>query len=111
TPPDLVPPVVPERVRRAERRRLKLQTGLSWTFTAIGLVGLAGSLVLLGTCDERGESCAFRQQALIAAPIFGVVAAASAVPAVIFTDRLYYHGVPDRELQIGLSAGGLVLRF
>ena len=113
TPPDLVPPVVPARVWRAERRRLQVQTALSWTFAALGLVGLTTSLVLLGTCPDAATpgSCPHRQGLMIAAPIFAVVTAGALVPAAIFTDRLVYHRVPRRELQLGLGVGGLLLRF
>lgn len=114
TPPDLVPPVVPAHVWRAERQRLKLQTALSWTFAAIGFIGVTTSLVLLGTCDEVGAlkaGCPYRQGAMIAAPIFSAVTIGALVPAVLYTDRLVYHRVPDREIQLGLGPGGLLLRF
>lgn len=113
TPPDLVPPVVPEEVWRAQRRRLKIKTGVAWTFAAIGLVGLAVPIAIFATCGEDGglRQCPDRRGALIAVPIFGTLALASLVPAVIFTDRLIYRQRPGRAPQLGLGAAGVVLRF
>lgn len=116
SPPDLVPPVVPERVWQAQRRKLRIQVGVAWTFTAIGLVGLTIPLVVLGTCDptvpgSRIRDCPERVGSLIAAPIFGALTAASLVPAVIFTDRLVYQRTPERAPQLGVAPGGLLLRF
>jgi hypothetical protein len=109
----MVPPVVPERVWRAQLRRLKAQAAVSWTFAAIGLVGLAVPIVMLSRCegDAQLRECPHWRGAVIAAPIFGTLALASLVPAVIFTDRLVYHRRPERRPRLGMSSGGLVLRF
>jgi hypothetical protein len=116
TPPDLLPPVIPEQKWRAERRKVKIQAAVSWTVALIGLVGTAAPLVILGTCgDEHLGShvrwCPERRGAVIAAPIFAAVALAGLVPAAIYTDRLLYQRIPARAPQLGLGPGGLVLRF
>ncbi|WAS97283.1 hypothetical protein [Nannocystis punicea] len=116
TPPDLLPPVIPEQKWRAERRKVKIQAAASWTVALIGLVGMAVPLVILGTCgDEQKGSyvrwCPERRGAQIAAPIFAAVALAGLVPAVIYTDRLLYQRIPARAPQLGLGPGGLLLRF
>jgi hypothetical protein len=113
TPPDLLPPVIPEAVWRAQRRKLKIQAGLSWTFAAIGLVGVTVPVVWLGLCasSDNAEACPGREAALITAPIFAAMAAASLVPAAIYTDRLLYLRTPERAPQLGVAPGGLVLRF
>src|SRR5262245_10847042 len=84
TPPDLVPPVIPERVQREQLRRLKIKTAVAWTFAGIGLVGLTVPLVMLATCDESAglvSSCPAGPGPIIAATIFGTLAAASLIPA------------------------------
>lgn len=112
TPPDLVPPVIPEAVWRAQRRKLKVQAGVSWTFAAIGLVGVTVPVVWLGLCAQSpGEACPGRQAALITAPIFAAMAAASLVPAAIYTDRLLYQRTPERAPTWSVTPSGLMLRF
>lgn len=111
--PDMVPPVVPERVWQERLQRLKVQTALSWTFAAIGLVGLTVPIAMLARCegDAQFEACPYWRGAVIAAPIFGALAVASLVPAVIFTDRLVYHRRPERRPRLGWGPGGVVLRY
>lgn len=116
TPPDLLPPVIPERQWRAERRKVKIQAAVSWTVAIVGLVGTAVPLAILGTCGDRHQGsfvrdCPDRRGAEIAAPIFAAVAVAGLVPAAIFTDRLLYQRLPERAPQVGVGAGGLLLRF
>lgn len=116
TPPDLLPPVIPERQWRAERRKLKIKAAASWTVAIVGLVGTAVPLALLGTCGDQHHGsfvrdCPERRGALIAAPIFAAVAIAGLVPAAIFTDRLLYQRIPERAPQVAVGVGGLLLRF
>lgn len=116
TPPDLLPPVIPERQWQAERRKVKIQAAVSWTVAIVGLVGTAVPLAILGTCGDQHHGsfvrdCPDRRGALIAAPIFAAVALAGLVPAAIFTDRLLYQRIPERAPQLGFGAGGLLLRF
>lgn len=112
-PPDLEPPALSEQVWRWQLRRLKIQTAVSWTFAAIGLAGLVVPIAILSRCPEDGglDRCPHGREALIAAPIFGTLALASLIPAIIYTDRLVYHQRPERAPQLKMSAGGLVLRF
>ncbi|MCY0995156.1 hypothetical protein OV203_48970 [Nannocystis sp. ILAH1] len=116
TPPDLLPPVIPERQWRAERRKVKIKAAASWTVAIVGLVGTAVPLAILGTCGDQHQGsfvrdCPDRRGALIAAPIFVAVAVAGLVPAAIFTDRLLYQRIPERAPQVAVGAGGLLLRF
>ncbi|PCC67809.1 hypothetical protein SAMN02745121_02445 [Nannocystis exedens] len=116
TPPDLVPPVIPEKQWQAQRRKLKIQAAVSWTVAIVGLVGTAVPLVMLGTCGDAHQGsyvrdCPNRRGALIAAPIFTAVAVAGLVPAAIFTDRLLHQRLPERAPQVGVGPGGLLLRF
>ncbi|MFY0541331.1 hypothetical protein [Nannocystis pusilla] len=116
TPPDLLPPVIPERQWRAERRKVKIKAAASWTVAIVGLVGTAVPLALLASCGDQHQGsyvrdCPERRGALIAAPIFAAVAIAGLVPAAIFTDRLLYQRIPERAPQVAVGAGGLLLRF
>lgn len=116
TPPDLLPPVIPEHVWRAQRRKTKIQAGVAWTFAGLGLIGTAIPLVVLGTCGDTHSGsyvrdCPERRPAQIAAPIFAALAVAALVPAAVYTDRLMYQRRPERAPQLGLGPGGLVLRF
>ena len=116
TPPDLLPPVVPERVWQAQRRKTKIQAGVSWTFAGLGLIGTATPLVVLGTCGDQHtgsyvRDCPERLASQIAAPIFAALALASLIPAAIYTDRLMYQRMPERAPQLGVGPGGLMLRF
>jgi len=116
TPPDLLPPVIPEQVWRAQQRKTKIQAGVSWTFAGLGLIGTAIPLVVLGTCGDQttgsyARDCPERRPSQIAAPIFAALALASLVPAAIYTDRLMYQRMPERAPQLGLGPGGLLLRF
>lgn len=116
TPPDLLPPVVPEQVWRAQRRKLKIQAGVAWTIAGLGLIGTAIPLVVLGTCGDTHSGsyerdCPERRPSQIAAPIFAALALAALIPAAIYTDRLMYQPRPERAPQLGVGPGGLVLRF
>lgn len=116
TPPDLLPPVIPEKQWQAQRRKVKIQAAVSWTVAIVGLIGTAVPLAFLGTCGDTHtgsyvRDCPDRRWAEITAPIFAAVALAGLVPAAIFTDRLLYQRMPERAPQLGLGPGGLRLRF
>lgn len=111
--PDPAPPAVPEHVWQTQLRRLRVQTAVSWTLAAVGITGLIVPIALVSRCDEdaRFRECPEGRGALIAMPIFGALALASLVPAVIFTDRLVYHRRPERRVRMAVSPNGIELRF
>jgi hypothetical protein len=116
-PQNIRPPKMPVDEWEREKRKLQAKTAVTWVLTGVGIAGVAVPLAMLRACDEadrtRVMDCSQeRTTAAIAAPIFGALTLASVIPAIVYSTRLarhnrYYSGLA----RVGVSPGGLVLRF
>jgi hypothetical protein len=119
TPPpqNIRPPKLDMSEWQRERRKLQAQTAVSWIFTGIGIAGAATTMAIFRGCKEadrtRDVDCRQeRQLATIGAPIFGALAVASLIPAIVYSARLGRHNRYYSEMaRVSVSPGGLVLRF
>lgn len=106
---DFVAPRPPLSPWQRQHRRLQIQTGVSWGFVGVGLVGTAGALGSLLSC-RRGDFCEPIGE-LVAVPMFAVLTAAALVPAIIYTDRLVEHRRRRPAARLKFSPVGLVFSF
>lgn len=118
TPPpqNIRPPQIQASEWERERKKLQAKTAVTWVLTGIGAAGVAVPLAMLRACDEadrtRVMDCSQeRQTAGIAAPIFGALALASIIPAIVYSTRLSRHNRYSGMARLGFSPGGVMLRF
>lgn len=106
-------PTAPDPAEQAwhrQHRRFQARAGVAWSFTAIGLLGMAIPLASLATCRTRTDTCE-TFGALVAVPIFAAITAAALVPAVIVTDRLVEHRRRRPRVRVLVAPGGISLGF
>lgn len=93
-------------------RRLRVQTGVSWGVTAVGLVGMVIPLAKLASYGRYPgpiePDAGFVE--IITVPMFAALTAAALVPAIVYTSRLVDHQ-RRRPLQARLHPGGVMLLF
>lgn len=95
-------------------RRLRVQTGVSWGLTAVGIVGMVIPLAHLASYGKQPgfllPDSGFVE--IITIPMFGALTAAALVPAIVYTSRLVDHR-RRRPIHARLQAapGGVILRF
>lgn len=118
TPPpqNIRPPRMQATEWEREKRKLQAQTGVSWALTLIGVAGTAIPLGMLRRCDEadrtRVMDCSQeRRTAAIAAPVFGALTLAAIIPAIVYSTRLTRHNRYSGMARLGVSPGGVLIRF
>lgn len=93
-------------------RRLRVQTGVSWGLTAVGVVGMVIPIAKLASYHSSPDTLELDTgfTEFITIPMFAALTAAALVPAIVYTSRL----VDDRRkrpLQARLHPGGVMLLF
>lgn len=91
-------------------RRLRIQTGVSWSFVGLSLVSTLPTIIVARQCAKGG--CFEEYVSVINLPLSATLFVASLIPALIYTYRLTEHRrTHNTSVRLEPGAGGLTLRF
>lgn len=96
------------------QRRLRVQTGVSWGVTGIGVVGASVSLAtLVGCARAEARAACDTFVPLVTLSLFSALLASAIVPAIVYTDHLVEHRTrrPANLSRFRITTSGFEISF